>query len=151
VHTSPHVRLFLTAHRADFSSLKRAVKRVTELFVRHCCRLSFKFLKPPLSEVTNIYTLPFSRSVWVTYTATAAVLAVALYGTARLERWVNPSRTDLPVTFADVVLNSLAIVCSEGKKMQTEQRICGSEHRTLLRTNCLHLDRANPVIETSSV
>lgn len=69
--------------------------------------------------MTNIYTLPFSRSVWATYTATAALLAVALYGTARLERWANPSRTDPPVTFADTALNSLAIVCSEGNKLQT--------------------------------
>jgi hypothetical protein len=78
--------------------------------------MSFKFLQPALSEVTNIYTLPFSRSVWATYMAAAAVLTVAWYATARLERWANPTRTEPPVAFVDTAMNSLAIVCSEGEK-----------------------------------
>jgi hypothetical protein len=72
-------------------------------------------LKPSLSEVSIIYTLPFSRSVWVTYTITGAILSVALYATQKLERWVNPSRTGLPLLFGDIALNSLAIMCAEGK------------------------------------
>ena len=63
--------------------------------------------------------MPFSRSVWATYLAAAAVLAVAWYVTARLERQVNPTRTDSPMTFADTVMNSLAVVCSEGERSIT--------------------------------
>jgi len=48
--------------------------------------------------------------------AAAAVLTVAWYATAKLERWANPTRTDQPVTFVDTAMNSLAIVCSEGEK-----------------------------------
>ena len=65
--------------------------------------------------MTNIYTLPFSSSVWATYMAAAAVLTVAWYATARLERWVNPKQTDPPVGFVETAMNSLAIVCSEGE------------------------------------
>ena len=66
--------------------------------------------------MTNIYTLPFSRSVWATFLAAAAMLTVAWYATARLERWANPTATDPPVTFVETAMNSFAIVCSEGEK-----------------------------------
>jgi hypothetical protein len=98
--------------------------RITAAEKSVCCRhsrLSFKFLKPALSEVTNIYTLPFSRSVWATYTAAAAVMAVAWYATARLERRINPTGTDPPVEFVDIATNSLAIVCSEGEYFNYER------------------------------
>jgi len=98
---------------------------VTSVCCRHS-RLSFKFLQPALSEVTNIYTLPFSSSVWATYMAVAAVLTVAWYATARLESWVNPTGTDPPVAFMDTAMSSLAIVCSEGEKRFNSKyrRIC---------------------------
>jgi hypothetical protein len=75
-------------------------------------------LKPSLSEVSIIYTLPFSSSVWVTYTITVTILSIALYGTERLERWMNPSGTDPPLLFGDVALNSLAIMCAEGNVLE---------------------------------
>lgn len=92
-------------------------RQVTDLFIHYCSRLSFKFLKPSLSEVSVIYTLPFSRSVWVTYTITVIILSVALYATERLQRWMNPSQTDPPLLFCDTALNSLAIMCAEGKTL----------------------------------
>jgi hypothetical protein len=46
---------------------------------------------------------------------TVAILSVALYTTERLERWMNPSQTDPPLLFGDTALNSLAIICAEGK------------------------------------
>jgi hypothetical protein len=46
---------------------------------------------------------------------TVAMLSVALYTTERLERWMNPSQTDPPLLFGDTALNSLAIICAEGK------------------------------------
>jgi hypothetical protein len=95
--------------------------------------MSFKFLQPALSEVTNIYALPFSGSVWGTYMAAAAVLTVAWYATARLERWANPTGSDPPVTFMDTAMNSLAIVCSEGEKrsnLEYRNRCCFFPFRT---------------------
>jgi hypothetical protein len=40
-----------------------------------------------------------------------------LYTTEKLERWMNPSQMDQPLLFADTALNSLAIMCAEGKAL----------------------------------
>lgn len=88
---------------------------VTYLLLCYYFRLSFKFLKPSLSEVSNIYTLPFSRSVWITYTVTVAILSVALYVTQKVGSLINPSQTGPPPLFGDAALNSLAVMCAEGK------------------------------------
>jgi hypothetical protein len=100
--------------------------------------------------VTNIYTLPFSKSVWATYMTAAAVLAVAWYATARLERWANPTRTDPPVAFVDTAMNSLAIVCSEGEKR------FNWEYRKIycffwFRTDVLYKAQRNIYAETKTV
>jgi hypothetical protein len=72
------------------------------------------FLKPSLSEVSIIYTLPFKRSVWIAYIAVMAILTVAMFVTHRMEHQVNPSTPRL--TFGDAVLNSLALMCQEGEQ-----------------------------------
>jgi hypothetical protein len=71
------------------------------------------FLKPTLSEVSIIYTLPFKRSVWVAYVALVAILTVAMFVTHHVEHQMNPSQPSVP--FGDAVLNSLALICQEGK------------------------------------
>ena len=71
------------------------------------------FLKPSLSEVSIIYTLPFRRSVWVTYVALVAILTVAMFVTHRVQHQLDPSQPSLP--FGDAVLASLALICQEGK------------------------------------
>jgi hypothetical protein len=71
------------------------------------------FLKPSLSEVSIIYTLPFKSSVWIAYIAVMAILTVAMFFTHRMEHQMNPSNPR--VTFGDSVLNSLALMCQEGE------------------------------------
>jgi fumarate reductase subunit D len=75
------------------------------------------FLKPSLSEVSIIYTLPFKRSVWVAYIAVMAILTLAMFITHRMEHKMDPSKPQL--TFGDAVLNSLALMCQEGEQHHT--------------------------------
>jgi hypothetical protein len=56
-----------------------------------CYRGTFLFLKPSLSDVSNIYTLPFSRAVWVTYLVTMVVFSYSLYITQRSESGIGDS------------------------------------------------------------
>jgi len=72
------------------------------------------FLKPSLSEVSIIYTLPFNRSVWAAYVALVAILTVAMFLTQRMQHQLDPSQPSLP--FGDAVLTSLALICQEGKQ-----------------------------------
>jgi hypothetical protein len=78
------------------------------------------FLKPSLSEVSIIYTLPFKRSVWVAYVALVAILTVAMFVTHRMQHQMDPSQPSLP--FGDSVLMSLALMCQEGKPFSCLQR-----------------------------
>ena len=48
------------------------------------------FLKPSLSEVSVIYTLPFSRTVWLSYALLVATLTVALVFAVRAEQRLRP-------------------------------------------------------------
>jgi hypothetical protein len=80
-------------------------------------RGQFMFLKPSLSEVSIIYTLPFKSSVWVAYIVVMAILTVAMFITHRMEHQINPLQPALP--FGDAVLNSIALMCQEGKPSHT--------------------------------
>jgi hypothetical protein len=75
------------------------------------------FLKPSLSEVSIIYTLPFKSSVWVAYISIVAILTIAMFITHRVEHQMDPSQPPLP--FGDAVLNSLALICQEGEPHNT--------------------------------
>lgn len=79
-----------------------------------CYRGNFMFLKPSLSEVSIIYTLPFSRTVWITYALIVATLTVALVFSMRTEQSLKPSEHDHPVRWSDAALNSIGIVCQQG-------------------------------------
>lgn len=73
------------------------------------------FLKPSLSSVSVIYELPFSTSVWITYTITVAILTAVLMLTRRMYQCVNPSSSsDYSVGWGDSIMDSLAIVCQQG-------------------------------------
>jgi hypothetical protein len=72
------------------------------------------FLKPSLSEMSIIYTLPFSRTVWITYALIVATLTVALVFSMRTEQSLKPSEHDHPVRWSDAALNSIGIVCQQG-------------------------------------
>ena len=80
-----------------------------------CYRGAFIFLQPSLSDVSNIYTLPFSRAVWVTYLLTTAVVCCALHVAQRAERTIgDDSAATRPLSFSDSVLTVIGLVCQEG-------------------------------------
>ncbi|KAJ4439290.1 hypothetical protein ANN_07411 [Periplaneta americana] len=74
---------------------------------------TFIFLKPSLSDISNIYTLPFTRSVWLTYFVVLAVLTVAMFISQNAERRMDHSDSTEPTTIADAVMTSIAVVCQE--------------------------------------
>jgi len=79
-----------------------------------CCRGNFMFLKPSLSEVSVIYTLPFSRTVWISYALLVAILTIALVFAVRTEQRLRPSEEHRPVRWSGAALHSLGIVCQQG-------------------------------------
>jgi hypothetical protein len=88
------------------------------LYLRHsghlCYRGTFLFLKPSLSDVSNIYTLPFSRAVWVTDLVTMVVFSYALYITQRTESGIGDSKGTRPLSLIDSFFTTIGIVCQEG-------------------------------------
>jgi hypothetical protein len=88
------------------------------VYLRHsghvCYRGAFLFLKPSLSDVSNIYTLPFSRAVWVTYLVTVVVFSYALYITQRTESGIDDSKGARPLSLSDSFFTTIGIICQEG-------------------------------------
>lgn len=76
------------------------------------------FLKPSLSEVSIIYELPFSTSVWATYTLSVAFLTLVLDIVQRIEKNIWPLSVphDYPISWSDALLNTVGIVCQQGKQ-----------------------------------
>ncbi|KAJ9584279.1 hypothetical protein L9F63_021375 [Diploptera punctata] len=76
-----------------------------------CYRVKFIFRQPPLSFVQNIFTLPFSRAVWVGSAALIAVIGFVLFHALK---WENRMR---PVSWSDVLLLSVGVVCQQGSQI----------------------------------
>ncbi|XP_069702766.1 glutamate [NMDA] receptor subunit 1-like [Periplaneta americana] len=73
------------------------------------------FLKPSLSEVSIIYELPFSKSVWITYTLTVALLTVVLVFNRHVQKRTRPNKSQgRPLLWTDAVLDTIGIVCQQG-------------------------------------
>ena len=70
-------------------------------------------LRPSLSEVSNIYTLPFTRAVWIAIIALTMVLTLALVLSERMEKLDELSDKET-VEWGEVVMNTMAIVCQQG-------------------------------------
>ena len=75
------------------------------------------FLKPSLSDISIIYTLPFKKTVWIAYIVLVTIMTVALYISQRFEHYVDPTKPS--VLFADAALNSIALICQEGEYCMT--------------------------------
>jgi hypothetical protein len=60
--------------------------------------------------VDNIFTLPFSRSVWLASAALITVMGILLHGALNRERNMNGQ-----VTWSDVALITVGAVCQQGK------------------------------------
>jgi hypothetical protein len=105
-----------------------------------CYRGNFMFLKPSLSEMSIIYTLPFSRSVWITYALIVAVLTVALVISIRTEQSMTPSEHYHPVRWSDAALNSVGIVCQQGMSLVYYLNKCALlSSIAFRRTGCEHV------------
>lgn len=76
-------------------------------------RSAFLFRPPPLSFVMNIFTLPFSRAVWLVSAALIALISLLLYSAFR---WEFRGTTDEQenANWSDVLLLSLGAVCQQG-------------------------------------
>lgn len=77
-------------------------------------RGAFMFLKPSLSEVSIIYYLPFSKTVWITFTLIVVILTFGQELSNRLHRNVNKSESNEPTEWSEAILNSIGIVCEQG-------------------------------------
>jgi hypothetical protein len=88
------------------------------LHLRHsghvCYRGTFLFLKPSLSDVSNIYTLPFCRAVWVKYLVSMVVFSYALFVTQRTESGIDDSEGTRPLSLTDSFFTTIGIICQEG-------------------------------------
>lgn len=75
-------------------------------------RAEFLFRRPPLSFVDNIFTLPFSRSVWLASAGLIAVMGILLHEALNQEDSLGGQ-----VTWSDVALLTVGAVCQQGKEL----------------------------------
>nr|ALA15335.1 ionotropic receptor 22 [Locusta migratoria] len=83
---------------------------------------AFMFREPSLAAVGNVYTRPFSRGVWLSYSLAAMLLALLVVGSQRLlasARGLLDDMTDPAVAppWADVPLVGFSIICEEGASL----------------------------------
>jgi hypothetical protein len=76
-------------------------------------RSAFLFRPPPLSFVTNIFTLPFSHAVWLVSAALIALISLLLYSAFRWE-FRGAAEEQGTANWSDVLLLSLGAVCQQG-------------------------------------
>ncbi|GLV31404.1 Ionotropic receptor 75d [Carabus blaptoides fortunei] len=80
-------------------------------------RAKFVFRQPPLSYVTNVFTLPFTRAVWISSFLLIGLAAVLLYTTVFWE-WHQPnleeSSNAMDKSFSDAVMLTIAAVAQQG-------------------------------------
>ena len=90
------------------------------------CRSKFLFRRPPLSYVSNLFTLPFGRSVWIAI-GIFLVLVIGLLYLAMNWEWIMRSKEDTPQphwsgnidqvpSFSDNLLIIVGAVSQQGKK-----------------------------------
>lgn len=75
-------------------------------------RSAVLFRQPPLSSVKNIYTLPYSISVWIS----CGILFILIILTLFLELKLNKNRTlDDWNDIFDIITLVLGSICQQGK------------------------------------
>ncbi|XP_053614291.1 glutamate receptor 1 isoform X2 [Plodia interpunctella] len=77
-------------------------------------RVRFIFRQPPLSYVSNIFSLPFSSSVWVAVAVCAAIATAAFYVTSKWEAKGGTSPTQLDGSMGDALLLTMSAVSQQG-------------------------------------
>nr|CAD7409507.1 unnamed protein product [Timema cristinae] len=95
-------------------------------------KLGFVFRQPPLSTVRNVFTMPFSGTVWISSAALLAVCGLLLYAALQWERlsgdnmedpkvndYLKSMGADQKVSWSDVVLLSVGAVCQQGSPIES--------------------------------
>ncbi|CAH0401115.1 unnamed protein product [Chilo suppressalis] len=77
-------------------------------------RVRFVFRQPPLSYVTNIYSLPFSKGVWVAIVVCAVISTAALFVETRWEKTVVRSPSQLDGSVSDAMLLVMSAIGQQG-------------------------------------
>ena len=81
-------------------------------------RIQFLFRQPSLSYVENIFTLPFSRAVWIGSTGLLCFIAFLLYYTLKCETNIQEKESNeriKNITWSDMLLLTVGAVCQQGK------------------------------------
>ncbi|CAG9795972.1 unnamed protein product [Diatraea saccharalis] len=84
-------------------------------------RVRFVFRQPPLSYVSNIYSLPFSTAVWVAILICTAVSTATLYVESKWENTVTKSATQLNGSFGDALLLTMSAVGQQGCVLEPQK------------------------------
>ncbi|XP_028174131.1 glutamate receptor 1-like isoform X1 [Ostrinia furnacalis] len=77
-------------------------------------RVRFIFRQPPLSYVSNIFSLPFSTSVWVAIIVCAVVSTVTLYLASKWEANLGAGPSQLDGSIGDALLLTMSAVSQQG-------------------------------------
>ncbi|CAH0401149.1 unnamed protein product [Chilo suppressalis] len=77
-------------------------------------RTRFIFRQPPLTSVSNIFSLPFSTSVWVALVACVAASTLTLYLTSKWEVTLESGPSQLDGSMGDALLLTLSAVAQQG-------------------------------------
>lgn len=81
----------------------------------------FLFREPPLSYVTNIYSMPFNMIVWVTSGTIVTIATFIISITFKLQYQLNKLDRDEnedQLRISDVILLSIAAACQMGSTLQ---------------------------------
>ncbi|XP_069698812.1 ionotropic receptor 75a-like [Periplaneta americana] len=113
---------YLQRGQADIGTTGMFVTKQRLPLVRYIASTSvtknaFIFRQPPLSFVENIFTLPFSRSVWLASAGLVALTGCIMYFAFQWEFRSSKGESDR-VTGSDVTLLSLGAVCQQGTTLE---------------------------------
>ncbi|XP_026320831.1 glutamate receptor-like [Hyposmocoma kahamanoa] len=81
----------------------------------------FVFRQPPLSYVSNIFSLPFSTGVWVAIAICTALSAASLYLASRWEVTLGKSSSQLDGSIGDALLLTMSAVGQQGCVMEPKK------------------------------
>lgn len=107
----PIAPFFLTKERLHYLDFVGTITATKMVFI---------FRAPPLSSVANLYTLPFSKGVWISFGVLLSILIVAVFVLLRYQQHNATSKHDRRPTAAltDVVLMGVAVVCQMGSTIE---------------------------------
>ncbi|XP_052755800.1 glutamate receptor U1-like [Galleria mellonella] len=92
--------------------------------------VKFVFRKPPLSNVSNIFTLPFTMDVWLAILVCVLGCALFLYITSKWEATMSLNQFQLDGSWADVLILIIGAVLQQGCTL--EPRYASGRAVTLL-------------------